>query len=91
MSAWIKGCSRTTILKTLAWGTLAIPAIIYIFAVPLVETIWETVEADKNKLLLRDPNWNVINEATFRAAKFGVFLVFAYLGACVGSFLNVVA
>ena len=91
MSAWIKGCSRTTILKTLGWGTLAIPAIIYIFAVPLVETIWETVEADKNKLLLRDPNWNVINEATFRAAKFGVFLVFAYLGACVGSFLNVVA
>ena len=91
ISAWIKASSRTTFLKTLAWGTLAIPALIYIFGIPLVESVWETVEGDKNKLLLRDPNWNVLNEATFRAAKFGVFLVFAYLGACLGSFLNVVA
>jgi len=32
-----------------------------------------------------------MNEASFRAAKFAVFAAFTYLGACIGSFLNVVA
>lgn len=91
ISAWVKASSRKTLIKTLAWGVLAIPAIAYIVGIPLLDSLWETIQGDEKKLALKDPNWNMWNEAVFRAAKFGVFAAFTYLGACLGSFLNVVA
>ena len=91
ISAWLKSSARETLMKTLAWGTLAIPAIVYIIVIPSFDLLWVTIEGDEKKLALRDPNWKLVNEATFRAAKFAVFAVFTYVGACLGSFLNVVA
>lgn len=91
IGAWVKSSSRTTLIKTLAWGVLAIPAIIYILGIPLFNLLWETFQGDEKKLTIRDPNWSFLNEAAFQAAKFGIFAVFAYLAACLGSFLNVVA
>ena len=89
--AWVKSSDRTVLLKTFAWAILFVPAMIYLIGIPIVESIWTTIEGDKKKLALRDPNWNVLNESAFRAAKLAVFAVFTYLGACLGSFLNVVA
>ena len=90
-TAWLNSKTRTTVLKTFAWGMLLIPALVYVLGVPLFESIWTTLEGDEKKLALQDPNWNVINESAFRAAKLAVFGFFTYLGACIGSFLNVVA
>ncbi|MCH2180441.1 MAG: prepilin peptidase [Mariniblastus sp.] len=89
--AWLQSCPRSTLIKLLAWGTLTIPAGLYIVVIPLFESVWTMLEGDETKLALQDPNWNLLNEITYRAAKFGIFSVFVYLGACVGSFLNVVA
>lgn len=89
--AWVKSSSRTVLLKMLTWGILLIPAILYVIWIPLFDSLWTSIEGNEKKLALRDPNWNFVNEASFRASKFTVFVVFAYLGACLGSFLNVVA
>ena len=91
LAAWVKSNTRAVLLKTLTWGLLLIPAFIYVIGIPLFHFIWTSIEGNEQNLALRDPNWNVVNEASFRAAKFAVFVVFAYLGACLGSFLNVVA
>lgn len=89
--AWVKSTTRKILFKTLTWGVLLIPALVYILAIPIFDSIWTTIEADKKTLALKDPNWSLINEASFRAAKLAVFSVFMYLGACLGSFLNVAA
>jgi leader peptidase (prepilin peptidase)/N-methyltransferase len=46
---------------------------------------------ERSRRVLSDPNWNLLNEGAFRTAKFSVFAVFTYFGACLGSFLNVAA
>ncbi len=89
--AWAKSSPRKTLIKTLAWGMLAIPAIAYIVGVPLFEMLWDGVVVDEKKNALKDPNWSFFNEAALRAAKLFVFALFTYVGACIGSFLNVVA
>lgn len=89
--SWVKVSTRETITKTIGWGILAVPAAIYIVALPVVNSIWVAVAADEKTLALQDPNWNIWNEMSFRVAKFAVFGAFTYLGACLGSFLNVVA
>ena len=90
-TACIRSSTRAGLLKTLAWSVFLIPAMIYVIAMPILDSIWITLEGDEKKLAMRDPNWNVVNEAAFRIAKLAVFGVFAYLGACLGSFLNVAA
>jgi leader peptidase (prepilin peptidase)/N-methyltransferase len=89
--AWAKSSPRKTLIKTLGWGLLAVPALAYIVGVPLFEMLWDGIIVDERKNALKDPEWNFFNEAAFRAAKFLVFAVFTYVGACWGSFLNVVA
>lgn len=91
LQAWVQSSTRETIVKTIAWSLLAIPAVAYIVIVPLFYSIWEHLFADEKTLALKDPNWSLSNEAAFRASKFSVFAIFAYFGACLGSFLNVVA
>ena len=91
LAAWVKSSTREVFLKTLTWGLLLIPAFIYVIAIPVFDSIWISIEANEKKLAMQDPNWSFVNEASFRAAKFAIFAVFAYLGACLGSFLNVVA
>ena len=89
-SAWM-GRTRGTISRTLAWGVLLIPMFVYAVGIPIFNEIWDAIEADEKKMALADPKWNLANEIALRAAKFGVFTVFTYFGACLGSFLNVVA
>ncbi|WP_157665149.1 A24 family peptidase [Mariniblastus fucicola] len=88
--AWISSSTRAVLLKALAWGILLIPAMIYVVAIPAFDSLW-SVEVSGKKPDLNDPNWNLVNEAAFRTAKLAVFGVFTYLGACLGSFLNVAA
>ncbi len=87
----LSSCSRKTRGKFLAWGTLTVPALLYIFAGPLIEPFWQQFKAQSSTTASVDPNWTYWNEATFRTAQFGVFAVFTFAGACLGSFLNVVA
>ena len=89
--AWAKSCPRRLLVKTLAWGIFAVPALAYVVGVPIFEMLWDGVVVDEKKNALKDPNWSFFNEAAFRAAKFFVFALFTYVGACIGSFLNVVA
>ena len=90
-NAALKSVSRSTLFKMGAWGILAIPVLVYVAVIPSLDALQQVGETDTQKLALRDPNWNLLNEITFRAAKFLIFGAFAYLGACLGSFLNVVA
>ena len=86
--ALVQSSRRSGLIKAMGWSLLALPALVYIVGLPIVEqTLW----ADESKAATRDPNWNITNEISFRAAKFVVFATFTYLGACLGSFLNVVA
>ena len=82
---------RQTSIKFLWWGLLAIPAIGYIVATPLVSSLWEATVGEASNSAAKDPDWTMPMEMAFRAAKFLVFVIFTYLGACIGSFLNVVA
>lgn len=91
INGWLRSASRTTLIKTLAWSTLAIPAVIYAIGVPIFNSVLDSVWADEKQLALRDPGWSIWSEISFRAAKFMIFFAFTYLGACLGSFLNVVA
>lgn len=90
-SAWVKSSPRKTLVKTLAWSVLAIPAIGYIAGIPILNSVWEAIAGDEKTIVPKNPDWNLLNEVSFRAAKFFVFTAFTYLGACLGSFLNVVA
>ena len=91
VGAWLKSSSRVEISKTLGWLILLTPALIYAVVIPLIQSAWLQIENDPNKLAMQDPRWSVVSEMAFRSAKFLIFGLFAYLGACLGSFLNVVA
>jgi leader peptidase (prepilin peptidase)/N-methyltransferase len=84
-------CHQATAIKFLWWGVLAVPALCYIVGAPLVSALWEATGTEASNVATKDPNWTIAKEMSFRAAKFLVFAIFTYLGACIGSFLNVVA
>lgn len=86
-----KSSARPALVKLLWLGVVLIPGLVYVIGVPVV-TPWLEVMADGDgRVNVRDPNWTMAKEIALRFAKFSVFLVFTYIGACVGSFLNVVA
>ncbi|MFK7770353.1 MAG: A24 family peptidase [Mariniblastus sp.] len=82
--------SQSTWIKFLCWGALAIPTVGYIIGAPLVIAMWESISSDVSHVA-QAPDWTMLNEILLRAAKFLVFAIFTYFGACIGSFLNVVA
>lgn len=86
-----KGRGRPPLIKLMCLSFVLIPAFVYIVGVPLVASWLELFAEEGSRGNARDPNWTTAKEMALRSAKFGVFLVFAYFGACVGSFLNVVA
>lgn len=88
LGAWVNSVSRKTRIKTLSWSLLGIPAAAYVSGFPLFDFLTGVDETSPKR---QDPDWSYFNEAGFRTAKFAVFAVFVYVGACVGSFLNVVA
>ncbi len=90
ISRWSSG-KRFNLTRSLFWGLLAAAAGIYILGVPVVMYFLEAATETESDRVVLDPDWNWFNEISFRAAKFGVFGVFTYLGACTGSFLNVLA
>ena len=90
--AWFRTLSSAALGRVWVWGLLAIPVLIYIFGLPLWETLKVAIDdGASQRSLTQDPNWSLANEFAFRAAKFLVFAAFTFLGACLGSFLNVVA
>lgn len=90
-SALVRKSSRRSLVKAMGWSLLAVPAIAYIAGVPMATLLWETLFAKEAELVKLDPSWTMPREISFRAAKFIVFAAFTYFGACIGSFLNVVA
>ena len=83
--------SRQTRNKAMGWSVLAIPALIYAVGIPFASLLWDSLFSEMADLSKRDPNWTIAREISFRGAKFIVFAWFTYVGACIGSFLNVVA
>lgn len=86
-----KGRGRPPLIKLMWLGLVLVPAFVYVVGLPIVNPWLDAMMDGGNRVRARDPNWTMVKEIAFRAAKFGVFLIFAYVGACVGSFLNVVA
>ncbi|MDB4357751.1 prepilin peptidase, partial [Mariniblastus sp.] len=82
---------RPTRIKLMCLGFVLLPALVYVVGVPVVTSWLEAMAEGDSRVNARDPNWTTAKEIALRAAKFGVFLIFVYFGACVGSFLNVVA
>ena len=82
---------RPTLTKLMCLGIVFIPAFVYVIGIPIVTSWLESLAESDGRVHARDPNWTMAKEIALRAAKFSVFLLFTYLGACVGSFLNVVA
>ncbi|MEM7783437.1 MAG: prepilin peptidase [Planctomycetota bacterium] len=91
INAWIQENNRQTVTRFFSWAALSIPALYYIIGIPVFDAIVEAFSADTGQMSTKDPGWKWWNESAFRTAKFCVFLAFSYLGACLGSFLNVVA
>ena len=89
--SWLETCSDETRRLLFAAGLIAVPAIVYIFGLPIVELIWDAIFPDEKKLALRDPDWSIWREATYRTSEFSIVAFITFLGACIGSFLNVVA
>ena len=83
--------SRRTLIKASCWSLLAIPAIAYAAGIPLVNSLWASLFPGQVETANLDPDWTMSREISLRFAKFAVFAAFTYLGACLGSFLNVVA
>lgn len=91
IGGWLATLSRPALLRTLAWGSLTLPPLLYVVGVPLFHFLFDRIQGDEPGMPLRDAESNLFTEVGYRAARFTVFAVGAYLGACMGSFLNVVA
>ena len=87
----IRERGRPNWIKLLCLGMLASSVAGYIVGVPLVNAFWESFSGDASNAAARAPGWTISKEMLFRSAKFVVFAIFTYFGACIGSFLNVVA
>ncbi len=86
-----KYSARPALIKLLWLGVVLIPGLVYVIGVPLGAAWLEAMAEGDGRVNVRDPNWTMVKEIALRCAKFSVFLVFTYIGACSGSFLNVVA
>ena len=85
----LQASSRKGKTRILFWLLLAVPMFVYVVGIPATELAIRSYDDPKQSI--QDPNWSILNEVSFRSAKFAVFALFTYLGACLGSFLNVVA
>lgn len=72
---------------TLVGGLLAL--LIYMVVVPAADAFLEPFRDHPSSYVIKDPSPMEILRV--RSAKFAVFAIFAYAGACIGSFVNVVA
>jgi len=73
------------------WGFAigVVALLVYMVIVPSVDSFLEQFRERPNSYAIEE--LTVFEQLRIRTAKFAVFAVFAYFGACVGSFLNVVA
>ena len=80
---------RRVSYRTIASIALAIAAVVYLIIVPSVDAFLEQFRERPTSYVVEDlSTWEILR---IRSAKLIVFSIFAYFGACVGSFLNVVA
>lgn len=74
--------------KLTLWA-MAIGLVVYMIVLPSVDAVWEHYRDRPATHVVKELSpWQ---ELRIRSAKLFVFAIFSYAGACVGSFLNVVA
>ena len=88
----LSSSKRDIFLKSLVWIGSTVPALIYIVGIPIASWAIGLLNPEPEPTTTYQvPEWNLMNEISFRTAQFAVFGIFTYIGACAGSFLNVVA
>ena len=83
------GRLRGISVRTIVMWFAALSAVVYLIIVPFVNAYFEQFEERPTSYVIEE--LNAFEILRIRSAKLIVFALFAYLGACVGSFLNVVA
>ena len=81
--------SRGISLPTLIFGTMFLGAAIYMVVIPAIDACLEPYRDHPSSYTIEE--LNAFEILRIRTSKFAVFAVFAFAGASVGSFINVVA
>ena len=74
-----------------AWCLLITGLFIYAVAIPSFNVIQESLGGEGPDRIVAKKQTVLLEELKVRGAYFGIFALFTFIGACIGSFLNVVA
>jgi leader peptidase (prepilin peptidase)/N-methyltransferase len=85
----LPGVTRRLSYRAIAGAIIAISLLFYMVVVPSIEAILEQFRDRPAAYKIED--LSVFEQLRIRSAKFAVFAIFTYVGACVASFVNVVA
>ncbi|MEO1525852.1 MAG: prepilin peptidase [Planctomycetota bacterium] len=86
---WAAAFRSGAAFRKVAIWLAVISAAVYLIVLPSVDSYFAQFEERPTSFVVED--LNAFEIARIRSAKLVVFAIFAYLGACVASFLNVVA
>lgn len=87
--AVVRNWNRSISLRTLAWMSFATGLVGYMIVIPSVDAFLEQFRQRPSSYTIEE--LTAFEQLRIRSAKFAVFAVFTYFGACVASFINVVA
>lgn len=76
-------------VRTIVVWTAIVAALVYLVVMPFVDIYVKQAEERPSSFVVEEPD--TLEMLGIRSAKLFVFAIFSYVGACVGSFLNVVA
>ena len=76
-------------MRILIWGGIGLAILAYVVGVPVVNSVLEEPKEKGKYSAVQEVGLGT--EIGSQAATFAMFAFFAYIGACLGSFLNVVA
>jgi leader peptidase (prepilin peptidase)/N-methyltransferase len=87
----LRKSERLNLFKFLYWSVFLIPLVGYVVGIPVLNQCLAALSGGVSSVDAQGPDWTISKEVLLRSAKFLVFGIFTYFGACIGSFLNVVA
>jgi len=85
----LPGIARQSSYRSLATTIGMLVLLTYMIAVPSIDAILEQFRERPSSYTVEE--LSVFEQLRIRSAKFAVFTIFTYVGACVASFVNVVA
>lgn len=85
----LRGAAQRPAYRTMAGLLVAAVLLLYMIVVPSIDVILEQFRDRPAAFKIEE--LSVFEQLRIRSAKFAVFAIFTYVGACVASFVNVVA